>query len=57
MHLPYYAEYYIDQEKYYIPLISKAAIAGSLSYIVNITYDMAFAMFVHNNCGQFDIVW
>ena len=40
----YYAEYIIDQRKYYAPLMIKASIAGTLSMTVFITFDMAFAM-------------
>lgn len=54
--LPYYAEYYIDQRKYYAPLMLKAFIAGTLSMTVFITYDMAFAMCVQHVCSLFDII-
>lgn len=55
--LPYFAEYFVDQEKYYIPLMSKAAVSGTLSMTIFITYDMAYTMFIYHICSQFDIVW
>ena len=54
--LPYYAQYYIDQQKYYTPLMLKAAITGTLSMVVFISYDMAFAMCVQHVCSLFDII-
>lgn len=54
--LPYYAEYGIDQEKYYYPLISQAIFGGIGTITVLVTYDLGFILVVQHVVALFALV-
>ena len=54
--LPYLAEYYIDQEKYFYPLIIKDMISASAGLISVYGHDLEYIVSVYHVCGLFAVV-
>lgn len=54
--LPYYAEYGIDLEKYYYPLISQAIFGGIGTITVLVAYDLGFILVVQHVVALFALV-
>lgn len=55
--LPYYAEYGIDQEKYYYPLMAQAVLGGIGTIMLLVTYDLGFILTVQHVVALFALVW
>ncbi|KAJ8676307.1 hypothetical protein QAD02_012094 [Eretmocerus hayati] len=53
---PIYAEYFINLDNHYHPLLLLMAVTGTLSMIVFVTYDVAFAMCVQHVSSLFDVI-
>ena len=53
---PFEAEYLIDKQTYYVPVIIETYIAGILSMTVFITYDMTYAMCTQHVVSLLEIV-
>ncbi|KAL7287246.1 hypothetical protein TKK_0018375 [Trichogramma kaykai] len=51
--LPYYAEYGVDIEEYYYPLIAQAIFGGVGTITVLVTFDLGFMMLSHYVIGLF----
>ncbi|OXU17923.1 hypothetical protein TSAR_015062 [Trichomalopsis sarcophagae] len=54
--LPYYAEYGIDQEKYYFPLMGQAVFGGIGTGMLLVTFDLGFILTVQHVVALFALV-
>ena len=53
---PYFAEYFIDDQKYYFELTVHGWIVCILSVQIYATFDSTYAQTVHHACALFAIV-
>ncbi|XP_023247295.1 odorant receptor 63a-like [Copidosoma floridanum] len=54
--LPYYAEYGIDLEEYYYPLMAQSLVGGVGTIVVLVSFDLEFILIVQHVIGLFSLV-
>ncbi|KAL7297687.1 hypothetical protein TKK_0009353 [Trichogramma kaykai] len=54
--LPMYAEYFVDQEKYFYALLFHMFVSSWVAVFINISFDASFVLIVHNHLALYKIV-
>lgn len=54
-HLPFLAEYFLDQQKYFYPLLLHANITLILGIVTVVSTETLFFAYVYHICGMFEI--